>query len=252
MKEELVIYEAQKAQVVPKGRDYIVSPFGDKQIELKRGQDFGIPEYTNKKDGTKKKAFDKPILYKAGAEKIAIGYGLLQHYELVSLIERPDPAAPLFHYVFRCDLVKIYNGTEYIITSGFGSANSEEKRNGFASAFDVANTAVKMAKKRALVDAVISLGGLSDIFTQDLENNEFMAKATEFLKEDDPKKKITPQQVKRLFAIAHEAGLTSEQAKQRIKAMGFNSTKDITQEKYNDVCEALEALIMQKTEAKNA
>ena len=55
--------------------------------------------------------------------------------------------------------MKIYNGTGYIITSGFGSANSEEKRNGFASAFDVANTAVKMAKKRALVDAVISLGG---------------------------------------------------------------------------------------------
>ena len=174
----------QKAQVVLKA-GLCRQPFG-KQIEL--NEDFGIPEYTNKKDGTKKKAFDKPILYKAGAEKIAIGYGLLQHYELVSLIEHTDPAAPLFHYVFRCDLVKIYNGTEYIITSGFGSANSEEKRNGFASAFDVANTAVKMAKKRALVDAVISLGGLSDIFTQDLENNEFMAKATEFLKRTTPEK----------------------------------------------------------------
>ena len=44
MKEELVIYDAQKAQVVPKGRNYIVSPFGDKQIELNGDK---ISEYQN-------------------------------------------------------------------------------------------------------------------------------------------------------------------------------------------------------------
>jgi hypothetical protein len=36
--------------------------------------------------------------------------------------------------------------------------------------FDVVNTLVKMAKKRALVDATLSAGRLSELFTQDLED----------------------------------------------------------------------------------
>lgn len=47
---------------------------------------------------------------------------------------------------------------------------------------DQANTVLKMAKKRALVDAAISLARCSDIFTQDVEDMDFPAPA----RRDDP------------------------------------------------------------------
>ena len=240
MSEELIIYEAQKALATAKGSNYIVSPFNDgKTLELKRGKDFGVPEI-QQKDGSKKKAFKQPILYKAGAEKIALGYGLLQHYEPISAIEVTDPENPLFYYMFRCDLVKLVNGKEYVITSGFASANSNEKGNGFNSAWDSANSAVKMAKKRALVDAAISIGGLSDIFSQDMENEDFMSASKAITNPDSPDTKISSKQIQRIFAIAANAGLTTEQAKQKLKALGYASTKDIKQKDYDAVCEAFE------------
>ena len=59
---------------------------------------------------------------------------------------------------------------EIIFTSGYGSANTREKRNGFNGAFDSANSTLKMAQKRALVSAAISICGGSDLFTQDIED----------------------------------------------------------------------------------
>ncbi|MCI6935898.1 MAG: hypothetical protein MR762_04450, partial [Clostridiales bacterium] len=35
-----------------------------------------------------------------------------------------------FYFLVRCDLVKIVNGVEYVITSAYGSGNTREGRTG--------------------------------------------------------------------------------------------------------------------------
>ena len=239
MAEEMIVYEAQQAITKSRGKNYLISPFNDgKEVQLCRDKDFGNPVIkSGKKAG--ERAFDKPILYKAGAEKIALGYGLLQHYEPLTCIEHVDGDTAFFYYMFRCDLVKLYDGKEYIITSGFGSANTSESRNGFNSAYNAANNSVKIAKKRALVDAAISIGGLSDLFTQDIENEEFMQAAVDDAraKPTDP---ITSKQRQRIFAMASAKGMSTEQTKQWLAAKGFASVKDVKQGDYDALCDAIE------------
>jgi len=84
-----------------------------------------------------------------------MGYGLLQQFEIESKIE--DPKTPLFYYMVKCKLVKVVNGIEYVFSSGYGSSNTNEKRNGRSSAFDSANATLKMAEKRALRWFLLSL-----------------------------------------------------------------------------------------------
>ena len=230
MSEELTeyTYQPKNVAVKPYRSDYLVdSGSGLPAVQLKRDTDFGVIP------GTK-----KPSLYKAGAEKIATQYGLCQRYSIESKHEVFDAKGATFYYLVRCDLVKIIDGKEFVITSAFGSANTNEKRNGFNAAWDAANSAVKMAQKRALVGAVIALCSGSGMFDQDMDDETFMKKADAITKTgpDDP---ISRQQITRLYAIAGEAGLTSNEAKQKIIAMGYASTKDIKQKDYDAVIEAL-------------
>lgn len=219
------------ASIAPKGKNYLVTASPAlPPVKLERDVDFGVIPKTK-----------KPSLYKPGAEKIALAYGLTQHYTIESKIEQIGKD-PLFYYAVRCDLVKIIDGREYIITSAYGSANTAEKRNGFNSPWDAANSTLKMAQKRALVGAAIALSGCSGMFSQDMENEDFMQNADTIIDAADPESPITKKQIMRLYAIAGEAGMTSGQAKQRIVAMGFASTKDIRQKDYEAICEKLAAV----------
>lgn len=148
---------------------------------------------------------DKPTLLKPGAEKIAKLMNLADSYEIVDKKEDYDQTTPLFAYTMKCQLKSIKTGK--LISEGMGQCNSLESKYRFRWAFgsDVPetmdkealktktvhskktgqdykmyridnddvfsqiNTILKMAKKRALVDAVLSAGRLSEIFTQDLE-----------------------------------------------------------------------------------
>lgn len=229
MNEQLMAFTAERAIMTPKGHGYVVSAgTGGMQIPLKRDIDFGrIPK-------TK-----KPSLYKSGAEKVVMAYGLLTHYDIESKIEDPNPKAPMFFYTVKCSLVKIHNGIEYVFTTGYGSANTSEKRNGFNSAFDAANSTLKMAQKRALVAAALSISGLSDAFTQDMENEEFMEGAKALVDTDKPDSAISTQQIRRLYAIGADNGKTAQEVKDKLATMGFTSTKQITQKDYERVCKAL-------------
>lgn len=231
MNEELVAYSYTplNAAVRPKGKNYLVdAKSGLPAVQLSRGTDFGVIP------GTK-----KPSLFKAGAEKIATNYGLCQHYELVSKVERTEGKDVFFYYLVRCDLVKIIDGKEYVIVSAYGSGNTNEKRNGFNAAWDAANGTLKMAQKRALVGAVIALCSGSGMFSQDMEDEAFMKNAETIIKED-PEAAVSTQQIRRLYAVAGEAGLTQSETKQRLAAMGYASTKDIKQKDYDEVIQKLQ------------
>jgi len=159
---------------------------------LVEGQDYGVIPGTT-----------KPTLLKPGAEKIAKLLGLSDQYEIVDRQE--DWVKPFFRYLIKCKLIHV--GSQSLISEGMGECNSMEskyrwrwlserdlpsgidktklitqkrsaKNGGHWSVFrfendDIysqVNTILKMAKKRALVDAALSAGRLSNVFTQDIED----------------------------------------------------------------------------------
>lgn len=203
--------------------NYLVSPVGGAEFQLTRNTDFGVIP------GTK-----QPSLYKSGAEKVCMSLGLCQHYTMESKIE--DTENGVFFYTVRCDLVKIINGSEYVITTSYGSGNTREKRCGRQSPFDGANSALKMAQKRALVGAAISLGGLSSAFTQDLENETFLEDAESLFK-GNPDDAITAKQVKYFYTITSRNGLTKQQSKAFLLDNGYNSAKEILNKDFDRLCE---------------
>jgi len=109
---------------------------------------------------------DKPTLLKPGAEKILMLLGVTSTYELLERVQDYDQG--FFAYTVKCELSK----DGIIITEGLGHCNSRERK--FMSQkvdpYTIANTCLKMAKKRAQVDAVLTLASLSDVFTQDIED----------------------------------------------------------------------------------
>lgn len=232
MEQQVTIYEPHKAVAVAHRGNYLVN-IGNRNLELKRGVDFDNPDTRNGK-----KAFNQPILLKAGAEKLAFGFGLCQRYTIESKIEQHDENGMFFYYLVRCDLVKPNEWGETVLSNSYGSANTAEKRNGFNSAADAANSTLKMAQKRALVGAALAISGLSDMFTQDIENETFMRSADDIVTEK-PESPVTTKQIRRLYAIAAEHGMNQQQAKQKLAAMGYTSTKDIKQKDYDAVCDAL-------------
>lgn len=230
MSEELVIYEGQQALVKARGMNYtITSPMTGTQITLQREIDFGmLPKLA------------RPTLFKAGAEKVINAYGLLQHYVVESRHEEFGDN-PMFFYMVRCDLVRVGNdGKEYVFTSGLGSANSRERSVGFQGAYDAANSVLKKAAKRAMVAAAINISGISGAFYQDLEDTDFVENGYKSISNtQDPKSHITGNQVRRLFALANAAGVNAAKAKDRLAILGYTKATELTQEKYDEVCELM-------------
>lgn len=224
MENELTLYEAQQVSAVPFRNGYKIS-CGNAVSTLKRDVDFGVIP------GTK-----KPSLFKSGAEKIARDCGMLQHYTIESKIE--DAEKPFFFYNVKCELVKVSNdGKEYVFYTAYGSANTLERRNGRNGAFDAANATLKMAQKRSLVSAVVSMGALSDLFTMDLENEDFMNGYKEIANTQDPNAPVTAAQIKRLYAIANDNGYNAKEAKKILAENGVTDTKAIKQGEYDKVCD---------------
>lgn len=130
------------------------------QGTLKENHDYGTIPGTN-----------KPTLLKPGAEKILMLFGLASEYELIEKIQDYDKG--FFAYTVKCTLLK--NGEK--ITEGVGSCNTKEKKYVNQDAYTLANTCLKMAKKRAQIDASLTVGSLSEIFTQDIEDmQEYMSR----------------------------------------------------------------------------
>lgn len=232
---ELALYSYDAAPLAvekkPRSGDYLISAFGGPASTLRRGIDFGM---IYKKDGSP--MTKNPTLFKSGAEKVCVSYGLCQRYALESKIE--DPSNGFFFYAVRCDLVKIVDGREYVITSSYGSANTREGRNGSQSCYDGANSALKMAQKRALVSAALSLGCMSDSFTQDIESDQEDGEV--YYRGKDPDAPITAAQVKFFYTAASRHGLTKNKAKELLKTHGYDSASKIKVKDFDALLDAME------------
>ena len=230
MANDLELYTSSTALIKEVKGDYkiMASALGGRDIVLKRDVHFmKIPK-------TK-----VPTLTKSGGEAICQAYGVFQRYAVTHREFINDPKNPVYIYEVRCDLVKINPQTfeDVVVAQGFGSANTGESNNGFAGAYNSLNKVLKIAQKRAMVCAAVNLAGASDWFTQDLDNDNFISTADDLkdnLGEDAP---ITAKQTKRIFALAKDAGYSTEEAKTKFQAMGYTSTKDIKQKDYDAVCD---------------
>lgn len=122
------------------------------------GEDYGIIPGTSA----------KPTLFKAGAEKLNAIFGLAPLVEISNRKEDWDDG--FVAYEVKVTLLnKRTNQTE---AEGIGSCNSHERRYKSQDAANIANTVLKMSKKRALIDATLSATRASGLFTQDLEDND--------------------------------------------------------------------------------
>lgn len=240
MSNELVIVNSPAPALIKQKRNNyeLTIPQGGSFVTrtLERGKDFGVPVVKTEKG--EKAAFPQPILYKGGAELIIKDYQVFSRYAIESSVE--DVELGYFFYRFKCSLVAYdrENQREVVVAEGFGSANTREGRNGNNSGFNSANNALKMARKRSMVDAAISLAGLSSVFTQDLENEQYMQSAVDMVNvsDDDP---ITSKQRQRIFAIGASHGMKTEQVRTWLTAHGFAKTADIKQKDYDTICDRI-------------
>lgn len=119
---------------------------------------------------------------------------------------------------------------------------------------DLANTILKMAKKRAQIDMCLSCTAASDVFTQDVEDlpREYLdQQPTEPSKSySQPQRKstnlnhnqssdtISDAQRKRLYAICKVAGITDDQMKDFLmREYGVESSTQIKKQDYEAICE---------------
>ena len=117
---------------------------------------------------------DRPVLLQPGAEKIALMFRFVPKYE----ITKEDLGSNHREYDVTCNLL---NEEGSIVGVGMGLCSTMEKKYRYRKDWqtkatvenediaDLWNTVLKMAKKRAFVDAVRSTTAASDIFTQDIE-----------------------------------------------------------------------------------
>lgn len=148
---------------------------------MQKGTDYGVIPGT-----------PKPTLLKPGAELLRLWAGLAPRFEVDNA--GTDLIAGVFCYDVKCTL---HNRDGDFVGEGVGNCNSLESRYRYRwigegeerhrieteNPQDQANTILKMAKKRAFVDAILTVTGASRIFTQDIEDTT-----------DEGHKEATPHQ----------------------------------------------------------
>lgn len=165
-----LMFDAESTQFKPETKP--VLPSGAKRLTVEEAEEFEseINRFIEKalvcgRDYGRVPYGSKPTLFKSGAEKIQVFLGLIARTEITNRIE--DYNAGFFSYEVRVYLID-YNGV--VRAEGVGICNSREGKYAKNSGYAVMNTIVKMAKKRALVDAVLNVAALSARFTQDVED----------------------------------------------------------------------------------
>ena len=107
----------------------------------------------------------KPTLLKSGAEILADVYGFRTSAKVINRIENYDKQFVLYEV---CVTVVDKDGN--IVAEGLGSCNSRERKYLKTDFATNLNTVLKIAKKRAYVDAVLTATHASKVFTQDIED----------------------------------------------------------------------------------
>lgn len=237
---------SDRAQKLKAFKEFISNDFVD-------GVDFGMLPNT-----------DKPCLLKPGFEKIQFYLGLSPRYKLLNREFRVNQEKKYKEYN---EVSKKYETTEVIrnfyswewscelyhgdikVAEGVGCANTEEKK--YVSQYkksetpdSLANTVMKIAKKRALGDAILNIGGISDLYTVDLEDNETIKK----LKTDKETKvnKLTKDQIKTIYATVGALGLIDTDLNKILNELGYMNIKEVKPEDSSTILDKVKQLAKER------
>lgn len=139
------------------------------QSNLEDGKDYGVIPGTG----------DKPSLYKPGAERINVAFGVAPLFSITEKeidhlsdndyvdkrTKKPSKSRGLYRYVVECRLML----GERVLSTCIGTCSTLESKY-ISRPGDCENTVLKMAQKRAYVGATLLAYGLSNRFTQDVED----------------------------------------------------------------------------------
>lgn len=239
---------------------------------------------------------DKPSLYKPGAEKLLSTFRIAIE-PIVEDLSTADQA----HYRVITRATSMGSGT--FLGAGVGEASSAEEkyqwrevvceeeweatpedrrrtkwRKGWngkpansvrqvrTNVADIANTVLKMAKKRSQMDVTLTVTAASDVFNQDLEDipEEVLGSVVEESgpapvqqtqrKAEAPaqsktqaapaansngngKRVISENQAKRFYAMSKGGTRSAEEIRNELGRFGFSSDREITTDKYEELCD---------------
>lgn len=160
--------------------------------------------------------WSKPSLWKAGAEKICGMLGLIPRFPNHAEYERAAySGTEIKQVVLKCQLE---TPSGFVAAEGIGARSLAKDRGDL-------NKCLKMAQKSAHVDACLRVAGLSEIFTQDLED----------MRLGDPEKAvtITEGQRRRLEARIKDLSLDRDRVKAWVlKRWGIEHFADLTADRY--------------------
>ncbi len=202
------------------------------------GMDFGAIQT--------KRGMSRPSLRKAGAEKICGMLGLsVQFPNLEKYEDAAINGVEIKQIIIRCEL---RDNKGHLMAAGIG-ARSVAADNG-----DL-NKALKMAAKSAQIDATLRCAGLSEVFTQDIEDmpksilEGEVTHTVHTVQTATPKEAtardytptLSTKQVSRLHAIMRQHGIVNTADVNdfitRMKtAYNIQHTDQLTREQYEKVC----------------
>lgn len=176
----------------------------------------------------------KPTLLKPGAEKLCDVFGFSKEVEVVNRLE--DWEKGIFHYEVKVSLTSKRTG--HLEAEGIGSCNTREKKYASQDPYTLVNTMMKMAKKRSLVDAVLSATRSSNLFTQDMEDLKGMAAPNPTFSEP-----ITKPQIMKIKMLGKELNLSKENALMLLeKDYGVKNTAELSKKQATQLIQQLLAM----------
>lgn len=183
---------------------------------------------------------NKPSLLKPGAEKLVELFNF--SVKVVILNKNEDYENKNNTYTIKVMLLDKEDGT--VEGEGIGCCSQSEER--FRE--NNPNTILKIAKKRAFVDAVLTTTGTSKLFSQDLEdmqnkspyNGNSSFEACDSSINDE---KATKEQLNKIYQLAKEAKFSNKAAKKFMNAnYGVKDSKQLTYKQAEDFIYKLQQL----------
>jgi hypothetical protein len=127
-----------------------------KEKLMKNGVHYGV---------TPHQVSEKPCLYQPGAQLLNVIFQHAPSYQRE--VQRLEDDI----FLFNIDCTLTHYPTGMVVGAGMGGANTGESRYKDKNPLQVYNTVLKIGAKRSYVAATVSCVGVSEIFTQDLEDD---------------------------------------------------------------------------------
>lgn len=192
--------------------------------QLKEGKDFGTIDGTSRSGSSFK---SKPTLFKPGMEKIFSLFGLTTELEkdVQTLEMLPDQTNLV---AFKCNVYK--GGVKIAEGRGAGTIGDLNRD---------ANATIKIAEKRARMDACLSLG-FSEFFTQDMDDPDYR-NGNGSSPTASPAKPMSDKQRGLIFHLLNSRHIFGERQRLALQANGIEDTSTMTSAQASEIIDKLQS-----------